>query len=946
MIPVNNSSKQTSWMMAMFQDFATRSVEIKGEFYDSRLYDINAIIKKTPYMFVDIGDQTLIQDGNGRFASIELTFTVYVADKELVKKVNETTAATTTRRILVDLVAELSQHPYYVQNKVKLVNDVTIETTFETDDDYLVRSSCDLTLRVPFDVKYCATPIEPIPLYTSQTIDTFQSATQSICDIVKTCGSLGPTGPAGTQGPQGIQGNTGAAGSGGTGSIGATGGVGGFTIIYDNTLNASGFITGELAFTGPDYQQDFSLYISNIDKYGQTFSSFYTALLTAIYESSPSQTQSIFIKVFSTNNPTDQVAIYEIPIDSILADPDGLILRTLTYLGGNLDISQDGQELGLSFLLNAGDQGITGNDGPIGAVGGLSIWYATDFTSGFRSQYIRYSEGPSGGCFATPGTLWLSNNDIFNVDYSSFYTALVASINASSPSQTQSIYIKLFTNGPSSLASIFQVLISDITLDPDGLIFNNFTYLGGNLFCEGSVYISFLLNSGDLGSQGPQGVAGAVGPVSLSYLGNGFAFQPAFISQYLNYDQNDYTTPGTLYISKVDASGNDNNSFLTALETAMDQSSPSGGARAFCEIFSTLSTVDLRSYFSFKISDVVSDPDGLIINNLTYLGGNLTFYTDPVSIGFLLNAGDSGTLGSQGPQGPIGLQGAQGPQGFQGIQGPQGFQGVQGFTGSTGSVGATGGFGLTFSGATSQLAYFNSTTGLTSSPQLIFNGTDLIIGTGSAIVGGTGSSSILKLKATNNSTANSVSNSITLFSSSTNEMLRIGDGGNNNRFQIYYGGQSTNYVLWAGSFGTYLNCGAGSDIRINFNSTVLIFSNSATQLQLRVPTTLNIASGNTLTLSAGTTTGQPLLFTSGTNLTTAVAGSMEYNGTNLFFTRTGTTRENVLVGNAGATGPATNNIGVILDYYGTSATRVLTTPDSWTSVVIGGTTYKIPLYLP
>ena len=347
MIPVNNSSKQTSWMMAMFQDFASRSVEIKGEFYDARRPEINSIIKKTPYMVADIGDQTLIQDGNGRFASIELTFTIYVADKELVSQLNETTAATTTRRILVDMVAELSQHPYYVQNKVKLVNDVTIETTFETDDDYLVRSSCDLTLRVPFDVKYCATPIEPIPLYTSQTIDTFQSATQSICDIVKTCGSFGPTGP---QGPQGSAGSTGAAGSGGTGSIGATGPVGGFTIIYDNTLNASGFITGELAFTGPDYQQDFSLYVSNIDKFGQTFSSFYNALLTAINTSSPSQAQSIFIKVFSTAGNSDQVAIYEIPIASILSDPDGLILRTLTYVGGNLDITQDGKELGLSFF--------------------------------------------------------------------------------------------------------------------------------------------------------------------------------------------------------------------------------------------------------------------------------------------------------------------------------------------------------------------------------------------------------------------------------------------------------------------------------------------------------------------------------------------------------------------------------------------------------------------
>lgn len=48
-----------------------------------------------------------------------------------------------------------------------------------------------------------------------------------------------------------------------------------------------------------------------------------------------------------------------------------------------------------------------------------------------------------------------------------------------------------------------------------------------------------------------------------------------------------------------------------------------------------------------------------------------------------------------------------------------------------------------------------------------------------------------------------------------------------------------------------------------------------------------------LHLKAGTATAStaPLKFTSGTNLTTAEAGAMEYNGTSLFFTRTGTTRE-------------------------------------------------------
>lgn len=79
---------------------------------------------------------------------------------------------------------------------------------------------------------------------------------------------------------------------------------------------------------------------------------------------------------------------------------------------------------------------------------------------------------------------------------------------------------------------------------------------------------------------------------------------------------------------------------------------------------------------------------------------------------------------------------------------------------------------------------------------------------------------------------------------------------------------------------------------------------------------------NRLMLATGTTTICPIRFTSGTNLTTAVAGSMEYNGTNLFFTRTGTTRESVICANA------VNSV-------------TPTSPNRTISVVIDGTTYYL-----
>lgn len=104
----------------------------------------------------------------------------------------------------------------------------------------------------------------------------------------------------------------------------------------------------------------------------------------------------------------------------------------------------------------------------------------------------------------------------------------------------------------------------------------------------------------------------------------------------------------------------------------------------------------------------------------------------------------------------------------------------------------------------------------------------------------------------------------------------------------------------------------------------------------------------TLHLAAGSTTAgsAPAKLTSSTGnvLATAETGAIEYDGTNLFFTRTGTTRESVFVGNSGATAPA-NVVGAApTSYIGASNTQYLGNPNSWASVVVGGTTYKIPLY--
>lgn len=148
-----------------------------------------------------------------------------------------------------------------------------------------------------------------------------------------------------------------------------------------------------------------------------------------------------------------------------------------------------------------------------------------------------------------------------------------------------------------------------------------------------------------------------------------------------------------------------------------------------------------------------------------------------------------------------------------------------------------------------------------------------------------------------------------------------------------YAGQSFGWTVNAGAiaFG-FLTSTAG-------NYEVLIDQGGNVGIGTIAPTA-------TLHLKAGTATAStaPLKFTSGTNLTTAEAGAMEYNGTNLFFTRAGTVRENVLIAIDNVTAPTTTAGVAIVNFYGSAATNYLGDPNRWLSVNVLGSTYKIPLY--
>lgn len=97
-----------------------------------------------------------------------------------------------------------------------------------------------------------------------------------------------------------------------------------------------------------------------------------------------------------------------------------------------------------------------------------------------------------------------------------------------------------------------------------------------------------------------------------------------------------------------------------------------------------------------------------------------------------------------------------------------------------------------------------------------------------------------------------------------------------------------------------------------------------------------------LDIKASTGNYGPLRLRPGTLVTTPVRGLVEYDTTNLYFTRD-TVREIVAVVDPYAVPPSLTAISAFSNFYGGN-TNVLGDPAAWASFVVGPTVYKIPLY--
>jgi hypothetical protein len=343
MIPASNNMKNTEWAVAIFKDFAIRSFDLQGRFQFGGNDEINSLMEIFPYMYVQCNDIRVTPNGDSKsgYASMETTFQVTIADKLLSSKDNELQTVSDSQEIMLAVISELSTHPYYVANQMKMVGDAVISTTYEADDAIVSRVTAEITLRYPFRYTYCNQPVDNIPFYPTITTDIFGSVTQSICTLIEGCpviiniqndiidlqdqinniiatgGTTGPqglTGPQGETGPQGFSGPQGPSGIdgflGGTGPQGLTGPQG---------------ETGPQGHTGPQ---------GNTGANGQSTSYYRYNARTNIQSGNPGNTNIIWDQVIQIN--ATQINISHINQDNIDIDIFLALIQT-----GNVLILQD-----------------------------------------------------------------------------------------------------------------------------------------------------------------------------------------------------------------------------------------------------------------------------------------------------------------------------------------------------------------------------------------------------------------------------------------------------------------------------------------------------------------------------------------------------------------------------------------------------------------------------
>ena len=162
------STKSINQIVDLFRSISDRHL-ILQDFGNGPSYHIDGHTLDYPYLWTIIEDSTTVIKSDNGFKEIEFAITLRVAD--LINNVIDDTnlgeesfngldTTSDTQQIILDIIAEFSQDPYYRNNRVSIAGDVSITPFFDEMDGKENGWEASLEIRMPYTFTYCELPYD------------------------------------------------------------------------------------------------------------------------------------------------------------------------------------------------------------------------------------------------------------------------------------------------------------------------------------------------------------------------------------------------------------------------------------------------------------------------------------------------------------------------------------------------------------------------------------------------------------------------------------------------------------------------------------------------------------------------------------------------------------------------------------------------------------------
>lgn len=486
---------------------------------------------------------------------------------------------------------------------------------------------------------------------------------------------------------------------GSQGTQGPAGPSGGFTINYDVSYNS--FTTdNHIDFNTIDMASVSEIRISRFDSSSIDFDPFYNSLCTQLVNSNPSLSAIFYIKVQSSSDMYDIIAV---PLSGIAYDGSSLNLSGVYRVGGTNQNSITAASI--TFQMPSGqigENGVNGIDGAQGPQGDIGEQGPQGFSG------IDGATGPQGanGNNGNTDILYLNNSVTLSGNKQLGLTS------SGFASNKVDLFVPAFTGGYFFGTFITPLEYPGTTTILPGIWSFNFSAAstlnnsGFNTICYYFDVLkqaigggqTFLFNTPIVFQNGAalQSYSTTVTITTALTMSatdrifvyprctNNHATQSATASFYFEGNTPAYikTTLNRGYIGTQGVQGPQGASGLQGPQGAQGSVGPGSTASGTQGFQGPQGTQGLRGATGSQGPQGIQGPQGT--QGTQGLRG---------ATGSQGPQGFQGSTGATGVQGPQGFQGLNGPQGFQGntgaigVTGPQGFQGTQGLRGATGSAG-------------------------------------------------------------------------------------------------------------------------------------------------------------------------------------------------------------------------------------------------------------------